>query len=339
MKLLSVQMAAFISNNKNSSAPRVSADMARSRNKFLPSIFEEKNDEKIQDFRKALKISEDDDDNEENDNLVRSAMYEAEGFEENKGSIAMSKDPSVTRRAGTTARLRPLIRSSSESRMDHWRSKRQGSAFVGGNRINSSIPSGQRSFRKITSPGVNRARQVDVAEVIDLTNPEEVKEIARRFFQEELKMDLLDPRFDRPEDFIASLRWKAERKFSYGELWQRRMSVGAVYNGHGTLINSATIKQPPNDKLTQINQCSQVQPYSQIDSTYFQISYSKPKTLKTSDGNSSAEKKKLTTSFKPQVDDNYRRKRGRILNPIKREVKTSKNTLRRCGQSQGEKKN
>ena len=330
-------MAAFISNNKNSSAPRVSADVARSRNKFLPSIFEEKNDEKIQDFRKALKISEDDDE-EENDNLVRSAIYEAEGFDENKGSIAMSKDPpSVTRRAGTTTRLKPLIRSFSESRMDHWRSKRQGSAFVGGNRINSSIPSGQRSFRKITSPGVNRARQVDVAEVIDLTNPEEVKEIARRFFQEELKMDLLDPRFDRPEDFIASLRWKAERKFSYGELWQRRMSVGAVSNG--TVINSAAIKQPPNEKLAQINKCSQVQPFNQIDSPYFQISYSKPKALKTSDGNSSAEKKKLTTSFKPQVDYNYTRKRDRILNPIKREVKTSKNTLRRCGQTQGEKKN
>lgn len=338
-------MAAFLSSNsKNSSAPRVSADMAQARNKFLPSIFEEKNDDKIQDFRKALKIREDDDE-EENDNLVRSAIHEGESVDENKASIAMSKDPSVPRRAGTAAaRWKPLLRSFSESRMDQWRSKRQGSAFVGGNRINSSISSSQRSFgigqRKITSPGVNRARQVDVAEVIDLTNPEEVKEIARRFFQDELKMDLLDPRFDRPEDFIASLRWKAEKKFSYGELWQRRMS-GAGLNGHAALMNNAIVNQRlNNEKPAQINKYSQVQPYTQIDSPFFKISYSKPKALKTSDGNSFVEKKNLTTSVKRQadyVDYASRRRRGRILNPIGREVKTSKNRL--CGKSQVEKKN
>lgn len=338
---MSVQMAAVnSSNNKNSSAPRVSADMARARNKFLPSIFEEKNDDKIQDFRKALKITEDDEE-EETNNLVRSAIHEEESADENKASMAMLKDPSVPRRAGTAAaRLKPLVRSFSESRMDQWRSKRQGSAFVGGSR-NSSIASGQRSFgighRKITSPGVNRAR-VEVAEVIDLTNPEEVKQIARRFFQDELKMDLLDPRFDRPDDFIASLRWKAERKFSYGELWQRRMSGG--YNGHVTLTKSATINQrPSNDKLEQINKYSQVQPYTQIDSPFFQVSYSKPKALKTSNENSFAEKKTLTTSFKQPADYVSRRKRGRILNPIRREVKTSKNSLRLCRQTQVEKKN
>lgn len=63
---------------------------------------------------------------------------------------------------------------------------------------------------------MNRARHVDEAEVIDLTNSEEVKEIARRFFQDELKVDLLDSLFDKPEDFIPNLWWKAERKFSYG---------------------------------------------------------------------------------------------------------------------------
>ncbi|XP_078382238.1 uncharacterized protein LOC144664910 [Oculina patagonica] len=330
------------SNNKNSSAPRVSADMARARNKFLPSIFEEKNDEKIQDFRKALKISEDDEEEQETNNLVRSAIHEEESADENKASMA-AKDPSVPRRAGTASwsRLKPLVRSLSESRMDQWRSKRQGSAFAGGSRINSGIASGQRSFgigqRKITSPGVNRAR-VEVAEVIDLTNPEEVKQIARRFFQDELKMDLLDPRFDRPDDFLASLRWKAERKFSYGELWQRRMSGG--YNGHATLANSSTINQRLNtNKLEQINKYSQVQPYTPIDSPFFQVSYSKPKALKTSNGNSFAEKKTLTTSFKQQADYGSRQKRGRILNPLRREVKTSKNSLRRCRQTQEEKKN
>ena len=56
-------MAAILnnSNDKTSSATRKSADMERARNNFLPSIFEEKNDDKIQDFRKALMISEDDD--------------------------------------------------------------------------------------------------------------------------------------------------------------------------------------------------------------------------------------------------------------------------------------
>lgn len=324
-------MAAFL-NNKNSSTPRAATDMARARNKFLPSIFEEKNaDDKIQDFRKALNINED----EEDDQLamVRSAIHEAESGEENK---AMQRDHSAPRRSGTT-RLKPLIRSLSDSRMDQWRSKRHGSAFAGGSRISSGIPSGQRSFgqRKIASPGVNRARQVDVAEVIDLTNPEEVKEIARRFFQDELKMDLLDPRFDKPEDFIASLRWKAERKFSYGELWQRRMS------GVGTLLNSATIHQrPTNDKLVQTNKDNQVHPYTQVaDSRFLQISYSKPKALKTSDGNSFPEKKKLTTSFKEPANYDSRRRREKILNPIKRDAKKSKNILRWRGQTQVEKKN
>lgn len=85
----SVQMAAFLNNsyNKTGSAPSVSTDMAQGRNKLLPSIFEEKNDDRIQDFRKALKISEDDD-KEENHRLgmVRLGIHNAESADDNKPS-------------------------------------------------------------------------------------------------------------------------------------------------------------------------------------------------------------------------------------------------------------
>ena len=271
-------MAALLnnSNNKTGSALPVSTDMARARNKFLPSIFEETNDEKIQDFRKALMISEGEE--EENHQLakVRSAIHDAESADDNKRAI-------------TAARSKLLIRSLSESRIEQWRSKRQESAYVGGSRRNSCISLAQRSFgigqRKITSPGVNRPRQVDDADVIDLTNPEEVKEIARRFFQDELKMDLLDLPFDKAADFIANLRWKAERKFSYEELWQRRMSGGG-HNNLARLMNNATT----NDKLAQKNKHSQVHPYNHTDSPFLQISYSKPKVLQTLDANPFAEK-------------------------------------------------
>ena len=65
----------------------------------------------------------------------------------------------------------------------------------------SGIPSGNRSFgyrqRKITSPGgVNRGRAINMLEVINLTNPEEAKNLTKRFFEDELKMDLADPRFN-----------------------------------------------------------------------------------------------------------------------------------------------
>ena len=65
----------------------------------------------------------------------------------------------------------------------------------------SGIPSGNQSFgyrqRKITTPGlVNRGSAIDVLEVINLTNPEEAKNLTKRFFEDELKMDLADPRFN-----------------------------------------------------------------------------------------------------------------------------------------------
>ena len=94
--------------------------------------------------------------------MVRSGIHNAERTDDNK--------PSTPRRAITTARFKPLIRRFSESQIEKWRSKRQGSAYVGGSRSNSCIPSGQRSFgigqRKLMSAGVNRERQVD-EEVID----------------------------------------------------------------------------------------------------------------------------------------------------------------------------
>ena len=315
-------MAVFLnkSNNKTGSAPRMSADIARVRNKFLPSIFEEKNDDKIQDFRKALMIREDDD--EENGRLakVRSAIHDAESADDNK--------PITPGRAITTAGFKPPIRRLSESRMEPWRSKRQGSAYARGSRSNSCISLGQRSFgigqRKITSPGVNRARQVDAAEVIDLTNPEEVKEITQRFFQDELKMDLLEPCIDEPEDSLTGLSWKAESTFSYGELWQREMSGGG-HNNLTIMMNNASINQRiTNDKLVQKNKQSQANSHNHTGSPFLQISYSKPTVLKTLDTTRSAEKKKLTTSFKPQSDYGSRRTRDKILNPIRRDVKKDK---------------
>ena len=316
--MLSVQMAAILNNlnDKTSSSTRKSADMARARNNFLPSIFEEKNDDKIQDFRKALMISEDED--EENGSLakVRSAVYDADSADDNK--------PSSPQRV-ITGRIKPPIRRFSESHgMEQWRSKRQSSAYVGRSRSNSCIPSGQRSFgigqRKITSPGVNRARQVDVVDVIDLTNPEEVKEIARRFFQDELKMDFLNARFDEPEDFLASPRRKAEREFIYGELWQRKMSGGGHF--YQTIMMNSN-QRTTNDEHVQQNKHSRIHPYSHTAASFLQISYSKPTVLKTLD-TAYAEKKKLTTSFKPQADYGSRRTRGRIPNPIRRDKKKKK---------------
>ena len=304
------------SNNKTGSAPRKSADMARARNNFLPSIFEEKNDDKIQDFRKALMLSEDDDEENGRQANVRSAIHDADSTEDNK--------PSTPQRAITAARIKPPIRRFSESHgMEQWRSKRQGSAYVGRSRSNSCIPSSQRSFgigqRKITSPGVNRAsRQVDVADVIDLTNPEDVKEIARRFFQEELKMDFLDLRFDEPDDFLASPRRKAETEFIYGELWQRKLS-GGRHNNQIIMMNNN--QRTNNDEQVQKNKQSRIRPYSHTDSSFLQISYSKPTVLKTLDATSYAEKKKLTVSFKPQADCGSRRTRGRVPKPIRRDVK------------------
>ena len=293
--------------------------MATPRNKFLPSIFEEKNDDKIQDFRKALKISEDE---EEDLHLsVRLGMHDGEGADEKNLRYHIRS---------RTGKFKGLVRSLIETRFDQssWRSKRQASAFAGGKRINSGISSsGKLSFgygqRKVTSPGVNRGRAVEMPEVIDLTNPEEVKNIAKRLFEEELKMDLADPRIDKPEDFIASLRWKAERKFSYGELWhRRRSSLDAA-----SLISNPEIVQPNTNKVNnkldkrtnknnQENFFEKLQPFPQLESKYFQVCYSKPKTA----GNGNlTEKKKLTTSFKEQAEYGSKRRRGRILNETRRE--------------------
>ena len=331
-KLLSVQMAVFLnnSNNKTSSAPRMSADMVRVRSKFLPSIFEEKNDDKIQDFRKAFMLSEDDD--EENGRLakVRSAIHDAETADDNK--------PITPGRAITTAGFKAPIRRFSESRMEPSRSKRQGSAYAGGSRSNSCISLGQRSFgigqRKITSPGVDRARQADAA-VIDLTNPEGVKEIAQRLFQDELKLDMLKPRFDEPEDFLTRLRWKTESTFTYGELWQREMSAGG-HNNLTIMMNNATINQrTTNDKLVQKNKHSKANSHSHTDYPFLQISYSRPTVLKTLDTTRFVEKKNLTTSYKPQADYGSTRTRDRILNQIRRYRKKDKHFEKR-GQTQDE---
>ena len=310
--------------------------MARPKNKFLPSIFEEKQDEKIQDFRKALKITEDE---EENVDLeVRTGMHEGEGADEKN-----LREQQGTRSRASTGKFKALVRSLSELRMDNtssWRSRRQGSAFVGGNRIKSGIPSGNRAFgygqRKITSPGVNRARAIDVPDVVDLTNPEEVKNIAKRFFEEELKMDLSDPRFHKPEDFIKSLRWKAERKFSYEELWHRgrnSLQPSALMNNLEIFQNTPNVMK---NKKALINKNGQgdvfekLPSFPQLESKYFQVCYSKPRT----GGDGNIEKKKLTTSFKEPSESGPRRRRGRILNPIRWDVKKSKKALRWRGQAQ-----
>ena len=296
--------------------------MARPRNKFLPSIFEEKNDDKIQDFRKALKITEDED--VDVDLEVRSGIHEGEGADEK----SLREEVATRGSRASTGKFKSLVRSLSETRFENgsWPSKRQGSAFVGRNRINSGIPSGNRTFgygqRKITSPGVNRGRAVDMPEVIDLTNPEEAKNIARRFFEDELKIDLADPRFNRPEDFIASLRWKAERRFSYSELWHRRRS--SIHTS--SLINNPEIFQfnanTVNNKFAKLNnqqeRFEKLPQFSQLESKYFQVAYSKPKT----GGNCNLKgREKLTSSFREQTEvARPKRKQGRILNPILRDA-------------------
>ena len=331
LKFLSFSMAALLNNSKNSNTSVASrgADMPRSRNKFLPSIFEERQDEKIQDFRKALQISV---------VAVRSSVHDGQGADEN-----ILQEQLGPRCRTVNSMRKTLVRSFSANRMEHnnqWRTKHQNSAFGGGNRLNSSLLGGNRSFgqRKMTSPGVNRGRAMDMPEVIDLTNLEEVKNVAKRFFEEELKMDLSDPRFNKPEDFITSLHWKAERKFSYGELWQcRRNPLSPT-----ALLNSPDIFPPTpnmsskNQAPTNVNKTNQgglyekLKPFPQLQSKYFQVCYSKPKTAV----NGNTQKNALTASFKEQKDCSLKRGRQRILNPIKRDVQKSKDVLRRRAQHQ-----
>jgi len=91
----------------------VSTDMSHAWNKFLPATMpplEEKNHDRIpQDFRKALKINEDDEEEKDQLTIARSAMDDAGNADENE--TAMFKDPGVCRRAGTTPRLKSLVRS------------------------------------------------------------------------------------------------------------------------------------------------------------------------------------------------------------------------------------
>ena len=64
-------------------------------------------------------------------------------------------------------------------------------------------------------------------EVINLTNPEEAKNLTKRFFEDELKMDLADPRFNSRkrressvsvcygiEDEVLYVHWQEIRRFS-----------------------------------------------------------------------------------------------------------------------------
>lgn len=325
-------MATFANNQKSGNSTETrGGEMARPRSKFLPSIFEEKQDEKIQEFRKTLQIN--DDEEEHMKGTVRSGIYDGESVDEK-----ILQDQQNPRLRVSTAKLKTPVRSSSESRLDQnsWRSKRRHSAFAGGNRLNSSILGGNKSFgygqRKITSPGVNRGRAVDMPEVIDFTNQEDVKNIAKRFFEEELQMDLSDPRLNKPEDFIASLRWKAESKFSYGELWHRPrnslQSTASVSDSSEMFQSTASSldrKQAPIEKTNRNNFHDKLRPFPQLKSKYFQVCYSKPKTI----GDANNMKKKLTTSLiKQQADYGYRRKRYRILNPIRQDEKKSDNILK-----------
>lgn len=323
-------MATFANNQKsgNFTATR-GGEMARPRSKFLPSIFEEKQDEKIQEFRKALQIN--DDEEEHMKGTVRSGIYDGESVDEK-----ILQDQQNPRLRVSTAKLKTPVRSSSESRLDHnsWRSKRRHSAFAGGNRLNSSILGGNKSFgygqRKITSPGVNRGRAVDTPEVIDLTNQEDVKNIAKRFFEEELQMDLSDPPLNKPEDFITSLRWKAESKFSYSELWHRRRNslqstaLSDSSEMFQSTVSSLDRKQAPIEKTNRSNLYDKLKPFPQLKSKYFQVCYSKPKTIR--DANT-VNKTFSTSLIKQQADYGYRRKKYRILNPIRRHEKKSDNIL------------
>jgi len=62
---------------------------------------------------------------------------------------------------------------------------------------------------------------------------------------------------------MANLWWKAERKFSYGEELNQRMSGGGGHNDQARLMSNATISQhTTNDTLVQKNKHSQVYPYN-----------------------------------------------------------------------------
>lgn len=316
-----VSMATFLNGKKSSNGePSRGTNSSKAKSKFLPSIFEEKHEDKIQDFLQALQI--DDVERDQMEGSVRS------GF---NGSNAYSETQGPRSRAGI-AKMGNLGRRSSDSSFEicsSHQSKRQNAAFAWGIRSKSGIMGGKGSFgygqQKSPSPGVSRSLEDYTPEVIDLTDPEQVKNIAARFFEE-----LSDPRFNNSEDITASWSWKTERKFSCDELRDRGRNSSDLTTS--TWVSNREILRPfrstsgksqaPMDKSNFRGFHENSRPLPQLKSKYFEVYYTEPKTTR----KIKIEKKNLATSFESQSNCVSKKRRERILSPIRREVERS-NTI------------
>ena len=315
-------MATFLNGKKSSNRePSRGTNSSKAKSKFLPSIFEEKQEDKIQDFLQALQIDDVGVQQHQMEGSVRS------GF---NGSDAYSETPGPRSRAGT-ANVGNLGRRSSDSSFENCssRSKRQNSAFAWGIRSKSVIMGGKGSLgygqRTISSLGVSRGQDDYAPEVIDLTNPEQVKNIATRFFKE-----LSDPGFNNPEDTTTSWSWKTERKFSCDELWHPRRNSSdlttSTWVSNGEILSPfrsiSGTSQAPMDKSNFRGFHDNSRPLPQLKSKYFEVYYTEPNTTQ----KIKIEKENLTTSFEGQSNCVSKKRRKRILSPIRREVKRS-NTI------------
>lgn len=294
-------MATFLNDEKSRKVIGESASLrgeisSKGKNNFLPSIFEEKQDDKIQDFCQALQINQEyQDDGIEGS--VRSGFFGSDAHRETIPQRLRSRSGTVN--LGTLNRR--LSGSSSESGSS--RALRQNSAFAWGNRSKSGILGGYGSLgyghRKNYSPDVNMMHEEHVPEVIDLNNPEQVKNIAKRFFKEELNMDLSDPVLTKTDDLIARLRWKAEKKFSYDELWHRRRNSLEYTDWltQGEIAHPSASVFPRSQLSINRNSCKgfneKLKPFPQLKSKYFEVYYTKPNT----NGKSKIENENLATYF------------------------------------------
>ena len=310
---------------------------------FLPSINEdsERSDEKIQDLKRALRIEKDEGRRSRDALRVRSAQ---DGDVKTTDSVDKPEGP-------TKKGKNPLTRTSSERNLDPWNRKRQGPGFANGSqRARTGLTNTRQKFfgfgqRKITSPRIDNGKQKlavnDVPDTIDLTKPEDVQTILQRFYAQDLKMDSSDPRLTGSDDFIDSLRGKAQKKFSIGELWH-----GSVPAQHPSSVR----KHQPSTKPHRIDRQSAIvrlREHQSEDSPgkifarkleslqnkpTFSVSYGQPVSLGSVRGANAPKARKVLTSssfnqqpittnkhtlLRAQPNPACARKRGKYLRPIK----------------------
>ena len=307
---------------------------------LLPAINEdsEKNDDRIQDLKKALDIEKEENHKDSKPLRVRSAQNA-------ENDIDLQKElPAPKRAPGKN----PLLRTNSERNLEWGRGKRQGPGFMNSQRARTGILSTRQKLfgfgqRKVTSPRIDNGRQKlslnDVPDTIDLTKHEHVRTILQRFYVQDLKMDSSDPRLEGSEDYINSLRAKSQRKFSIGELWHNNSSANGRKSKNP--LSSVDDKKALNRLRKEQAEDSPSKIFSRTLEKFelkptFDVSYARPMTLTSLQTGLPETRKALTSSFQEQPNDvrKYtttfreqpktvpKQRKGRFLRPIKQKRKS-----------------